>query len=87
MSDTSSSVRDPTRSDERKRSSDAERRLISSAPSASKSMEHAMEERLMDRLAGVVQGKRLKAIRHQRDISYFPYKGLDLKALHRIPHQ
>ena len=46
-----------------------------------------MEERLMDRLAGVVQGKRLKAIRHQRDISYFPYKGLDLKALRRIPTQ
>ena len=43
-----------------------------------------MEERFMNRLAGLVQGKRFKAIRHQRDISHFCYKLLDLKALCRI---
>ena len=43
-----------------------------------------MEERLVDRHARVVEGERLKTIRHQRDISHLTLEGFDLKALRRI---
>ena len=73
-SDISSSVRERTRLDEKKRSNPADKCLISPFPSTSTSAaskrgaKHAMEKRPMNRRTGIVQRQRLKAIRHQRDI-------------------